>query len=279
MNRSFLMVAGDKKKHLDKLPNLKCDVAMINLEDGVFDKAFALNLLKQKFPNGLKQKEKKIVIRVNSLKECGKDDIKVINTLKPDAIRVPKIKDQSDVKEALKLIDDDIEVHLSCETKEAFNNISSLKIDKRVTTIYLGILDLLESLELPQELLNLSSPTIEYILSKFLIDTKAVGFYPVSFIYQDYKNTQEFRSWCKKVKTMGYTAKAVISPTQVDIVNEIFKPSQQQLKKAKYIQTIFEQKQKEGLSGFSDEKYGFIDEPIYKNALLILKENNENTYN
>ena len=31
MNRSYLMVAGDKQKHLDKLPTLICDVAVINL--------------------------------------------------------------------------------------------------------------------------------------------------------------------------------------------------------------------------------------------------------
>lgn len=274
MYRSYLMVSGDKEKHLDKLESLNCDVAMINLEDGVFDKKYARELLEKKFlKSSFKQKNKKIVVRVNSLESCAKDDIEVINKLKPDAIRVPKIKTVDDVKHALELIDDDIELHLSIETKEALENLTKLKVDKRVTTVYLGILDMLESLGLPQSLLKLDNLTIDYILSRFLIDSKIAGFYPVSFVYQDYKNTQEFSLWCKKVNNMGYCAKAVISPTQVGIVNKVFGFSDDEIKKAEYIKTIFEREKEKGCTGFVDEKYGFIDEPIYKDALLILSLN------
>ena len=271
MNRSYLMVAGDKEKHLEKLPSLKCDTAMVNLEDGVFDKAAARELLKEKFSQGLRCADKKVVVRVNPLDECGIEDIKAMNSLKPDAIRVPKIRTKDDVKKALELIEKDIEVHLSIETKEAFANIASLKIDPRVTTVYLGILDLMESLALPQKLLSLKNPTIDYILGKFLIDSRCAGFYPVSFTYQDYKNTEEFTAWCRKVKNMGYTAKSAISPMQAEIINEIFANDEEEMKKALYIKEIFEKNKQSGLTGFVDEKYGFIDEPIYKNALLVLK--------
>ncbi|MEA3383742.1 MAG: aldolase/citrate lyase family protein [Campylobacterota bacterium] len=274
MNRSYLMVAGDKQKFLDKLPFLKCDVAMINLEDGVFDKTYARELLKTNFSKQLlKFNNLTTVVRINDLCSCGKDDIMVLNMLKPNAIRVPKVKTLDDVKLALELIDEDIEVHLSIETKEAFENLSSLKLDKRVTTVYLGILDLLESLGLPQSLLTLNNPTIEYILSEFLIKSKIAGFYCVSFTYQDYKNTKEFTLWGEKSKLMGYTAKSCISPTQVDIVNEIFKLDTKEIEKALYIKEIFEKQQELGSSGFSDTKYGFIDEPIYKDALLMLNLN------
>ena len=49
MITSSLMVAGDKEKHLDKINDLKCSIAIINLEDGVFDKKYALELLLKKF--------------------------------------------------------------------------------------------------------------------------------------------------------------------------------------------------------------------------------------
>jgi len=274
MNRSYLMVAGDKEKHLDKIHSLKCDVAMINLEDGVHDKQFARKLLTKKFKDStMRFDHLQTVVRVNSLDECAEEDIKVINTLKPNAIRIPKVKSIQDVIQALELVDDDIDIHLSIETKEALDTLKTLKIDKRVTTVYLGMLDLLESLSLPQSLLTLDNPTVDYILSKFLIDSKLAGFYPISFTYQDYKNTDEFTQWCQKVKKMGYTAKATISPTQVDIVNEIFAYDQKLIEKAHYIKEIFEQNKHNGLSGFVDEKYGFIDEPIYKDALLVLRQN------
>ena len=271
MNRSYLMVAGDKQKHLDKLPTLKCDVAIINLEDGVYDKEFARNLLKKNFSDSKMQFENlKTVVRINPLDECAQKDIEVINTLKPNAIRIPKIRCKADVEQALELVDKDIKLHLSIETKDALENLKSMKIDDRVTTVYLGILDMMESLDIPQSLLSLDNPTIDYILAKFLIDSKTVGLHPISFTYQWHKNTEEFTAWCKKVRKMGYTSKATISPTQVDIVNEIFGIDEKEIQKAKYIKKVFEEQKANGCSGFDDEKYGFIDEPIYKDALLIL---------
>ena len=274
MIKSALMVAGDKEKHLNKLKTLKCNIAIVNLEDAVFDKTYALNLLKKKFSStGMRYKNKKVVVRVNSLDSLGVSEIKIINSLKPNAIRIPKIKNKKDVKKALRLIHKDIEVHLSIETKEAFLNLNKLKISSRVTTVYLGILDLLESLKLPQSILQLDNPTIDYILSKFLIDSKSAGLNAVSFIFQDYKNIEEFKLWCEKEKKMGFSSKACISPAQVDIVNEIFNINSDEITRAKEIKKIFEDNKAMKITAINSKKYGFIDEPIYKNALLVLELN------
>ena len=269
-NKSYLMVAGDKKNHLDKLSKLKCDIAIVNLEDGVFNKEKARQLVYENlFNNHMKEK---VVVRINSLDTCGKEDIKIINKIKPYAIRIPKINTVNDVKLCLELIHNDIEVHLSIETSQALQNLHLFGFDKRVTTVYLGILDMCESLGLPQSIINIDNPSIDYILSKFLIDAKSTNLYPVSFVYQNYKNINEFTLWCKKVKSMGYTAKACISPTQVDIINEIFKINDLEIQKAKDIIKLFEENNEIGITGFSNEKYGFIDEPIYKDAKLVLSK-------
>ncbi len=269
MIHSALMVAGDKIKHLEKLSSLKCDIAMVNLEDGVFDKDAARKLVCETLPK-LEDISCKVLVRINELDSCGKEDIKAINSLAIDAVRVPKVRTVEDVQLALDLIADDKEVHLSIETPEAFENITKLKIDPRVTTVYLGILDLFESLGLPQSLIILDNPTVDYILSKFLIDSKIAGFTPVSFMYQEYKDTKTYEKWCQKEKAMGFSAKACLSPAQVDIANSIFKIDEQIVQKAKYIVEQFEIQKANGIVGFSDEKYGFIDEPIYKDALNIV---------
>jgi len=268
------MVAGDKQKYLDKLDFLDTDFSTVNLEDAVYDKKFARELVVK---NLLNRKNSDIIVRVNSFDNCGKKDIEAINKIKPYAIRIPKVKSLDDIKLALKLIDEDIELHLTIETKEALNLLSTFKIDKRVTTVFLGILDLLESMELPQSLLQLDNPTIDYILSKFLIDSKIAGLKAVSFIYQDYQDLETFKQWCLKEKKMGFTAKGCTSPSQVKIVNQIFSVNENEIQKAKYIKMIFENQKAKGNTGFSDEKYGFIDEPIYKDAILILKNTQEIT--
>ena len=101
------------------------------------------------------------------------------------------------------------------------------------------------------------------------------GLSAISFIYQDYKNIDEFERWCRLEKSMGFDAKGCISPKQVDIVNSIFSINSKEIIKAEKIKRLFvEQRDKYNNSGFSNEELGFIDEPIYKDALLILSKHN-----
>ena len=71
---------------------------------------------------------------------------------------------------------------------------------------------------------------------------------------------------------MGFDSKACMGPAQVEIANEIFGISDVQTERAMHIKKIFEENASNRENGFMDEKYGFIDEPIYRDALLILEE-------
>lgn len=271
--KSALMVNGYNEKHLGKLNSLSADIAVINLEDGVSAEQKLVALERTAFAiESLKKRDSLIVVRVNELGSPTIDsEIKRLNIAKPDAIRVPKIHTVSDVERALELIDESIAVHLSIETAEALENLSRFGFDRRVKVVYLGILDMLESLGLPQRALKLDNPTIDYILAKFLVSARTAGFYPVSFVYQDFKDEVGFRAWCEKEKAMGFTAKGCISPSQVVIANEVFGADLEENTKAVYIVKKFEAMRSSGVTGFVDERYGFIDEPIYKDALLVLK--------
>jgi citrate lyase subunit beta/citryl-CoA lyase len=110
---------------------------MLNLEDGVSkeDKPFAL-VLCAIFLTQLKKIDKKIVVRVNALDEGGYDEIVYLNQFMPDAIRVPKIRNKKEVKSIVALLHDDIELHLSIETADAWHNLASLSYGKKVTTFY-----------------------------------------------------------------------------------------------------------------------------------------------
>lgn len=270
--RSVLMLSCNNIKHLSKIESLNADCIMLNLEDGVSveDKPFAL-VLCAIFLSKLQECDKKLVVRVNALQEGGYEEINYLNQFMPDAIRVPKIENETEVKNALALLNDDSELHLSIETALGWHNLAHLKIDKNVTTFYLGILDLFADMRLPQTLINRDNPTMLYILSHFLITARSVGIKPVSFVYQEFKNLDEFGMWIALEKSMGYDAKGCISPKQVELVNEIFVDEEAQIKRAKIIVKLFEMHKEEGITGFVDEEYGFIDEPIYKGALAILK--------
>jgi citrate lyase subunit beta/citryl-CoA lyase len=269
--RSVLMLSCNNFKHLTKIESMQADCIMLNLEDGVSqeDKPFAL-VLCAIFLSLLKKCDKKLVVRVNALEEGGYEEINYLNQFMPDAIRVPKVREVREVKNALALLNSESELHLSIETARSWHNLSSLKIDKRVTTFYLGILDLFADMHLSQGLINRDNPTMLYILSHFLITSKSMGVKPVSFVYQEFKNLEEFGLWIELEKSMGYDAKGCISPKQVELVNKMFVDEEEEIRRAKVIIKLFEMYQEEGITGFVDDEYGFIDEPIYKGALSLL---------
>ncbi len=270
---SVLMLSCNKIKHLKKIETLEADCVMLNLEDGVSkeDKPFAL-VLCAIFLTQLRESDKKLVVRVNALDEGGYDEIVYLNQFMPDAIRVPKIKTQKEVKSVLALLKEDVELHLSIETAEAWHNLDSLAVGRNTTTFYLGILDLFADMKLPQSLINRNNPTMLYMMSHFLVACKAMNIKPVSFVYQEFKNLDEFSSWIELEKSMGYDAKGCISPDQAKLVNATFVNEEEQIKRAQVIIKLFEMHQEMGITGFVDEDYGFIDEPIYKGALALLEK-------
>ncbi|MGZ8545997.1 MAG: HpcH/HpaI aldolase/citrate lyase family protein [Sulfuricurvum sp.] len=266
-----MMLSTHNIKHLSKIPILNAECLILNLEDGVSDeqKPYALVLCAITLASH-RECDKKLVVRVNELSEGGVEEILYLNSFMPDAIRVPKIRTVEDVKYALELIDEGIEVHLSIETKEAWLALGTLAIHPRIKVYYLGILDLFADLGLSQSLLYPDNPMTHYLLSHFLVTTRASSIKPVSFVYQEYKNSDGLRNWLELEKMMGFDAKGCISPAQADLIHEIFGHSEGEITRAQEIIKVFEEHRARGITGFADEQYGFIDEPIYKGALAVL---------
>ena len=271
--KSVLMLSCNNIKHLSKIESLDAECIMLNLEDGVSaeDKPFAL-VLCAIFLSKIKKSDKKLVVRVNALNEGGYEEITYLNQFMPDAIRVPKIQNPKEVKSVLALLHDEIDLHLSIETASAWHMLNSLAIDKRVTAFYLGILDLFADMKLSQSLIDIDNPTMTYMLSHFLITAKSMNVKAVSFVYQEFKDLDTFKRWIELEKRMGYDSKGCISPSQVKLVNEVFVDKEEELKRASVIVKLFEMHREDGVTGFVDDEYGFIDEPIYKGALALLEK-------
>ena len=266
------MLSSHNVKHLEKIPHLSAECIMLNLEDGVSaqQKSEALRLCAQALKKHQKI-DKKMVVRVNPLDEGGLEEIAYLNSYRPDAIRIPKIRTVGDVERALDAIDQQIEVHLSIETKEAWLSLAQLRINPRVKVFYLGILDLFADLGLSQSLLTPENPILHYMLSHFLITSRALGVKPVSFVYQEHHNDEGLRAWLEVERQIGFDAKGCITPDQVTLIHEAFGHRDIEIQRCREIVKLFEEQKANGITGFVDEQYGFIDEPIYKGALAVLK--------
>lgn len=269
--RSNMMLNPLNLTHLNRMDKSEADMITLNLEDAIAPsrKKEALHNIAL-FLSYMEHSNSFIIVRTNPLHEGGAEEIQFLNDFSFDAVRVAKVKNQIEVAQALTLLSKDKKLHISLETKEAFHSLSTLGIDSRLTTANLGILDLLTSLGLPQSIVTQNNPTIDYILSKFLVDAKTAGIHPISFMFQEYNDTETFRKWCEYEKMMGFESKACMGPKQVIITNKVFSINEYELLRAEHIKSTFEAHANKNINGFMDEKYGFIDEPVYRDSLLIL---------
>jgi len=273
LHRSNMMLNPLNLKHLNRIDNLSADAITLNLEDAIAPSRKREALINiALFLSYLEETKSEIIIRVNSIDSGGAEEIEFLKNFTFNAVRVSKVKGLDDIKRALDILPEEKMLHISLETKEAFGELSRWSGIERLERANLGILDLLESLGLPQSILKIKNETIAYVLSKFLIDTKSANIKPTSFMYQDYKDIEGFENFCKWERELGFNSKACMGPAQVDIANRVFEPSYYEIERAKEIKKLFEESSKKGVNGFMHQKYGFIDEPIYKDALNCLKK-------
>ncbi|HHS93198.1 MAG TPA: CoA ester lyase, partial [Campylobacterales bacterium] len=187
--RSNMMLNPLKLKHLNNIDNLPADMITLNLEDAIAPsrKKEALHNIAL-FLSHLEMSNAFIIVRTNPLKEGGREEIAFLNDFAFDAVRVAKVQTREEIEAIDILLKSEKEIHISMETKEAFQNLASFGGIERFTTANIGILDLLTSLGLPQSLVERDNPTIHYILSKFLVDAKSIGVNPISFMFQEYQD-------------------------------------------------------------------------------------------
>ena len=258
--KSALMVSGHQVKHLNKIDEIPADIIILNLEDGVpKEKKEIAKLMIAVFLSHYQNPNKELVIRINPLNEGGKEEIKFFEKFNINAFRIPKVNSIEDIDDVFFLTDKNL--HISIETKEIFVNLKEFKHPK-LKVFYLGIYDLLNELNISHSIIDIKNPFIHKILSDFSLYSNYNNIHPIGFVYQNYKDLEGFKNWCLLQKNMGIKGVGCITPKQVEIANNIF---DEDINFAKMIVERFESIGPFTINGL------FVDEPIYKNYLNLLK--------
>ena len=258
--RSALMVSGHQIKHLNKIDEIPADVIIFNLEDGVpKEKKEIAKYMIAIFLSHYQNPNKELVIRINPLNEGGKEEIKFFEKFNINAFRIPKVNSIEEIDDVFFITDKDL--HISIETKEVFINLKDFTHPK-LKVFYLGLYDLLNELNISHSIIKLDNPFIHKILSDFSLYSNYNNIHPIGFVYQQYKDLKGFSKWCLLQKDMGIKGVGCITPSQVEIANKIFDEDKEF---AKMIVEKFEKTGPFTIDGL------FVDEPIYKNYLMILR--------
>jgi citrate lyase subunit beta/citryl-CoA lyase len=250
--RSCLSVPGSSPKMLSKAPTLPADEVFMDLEDSVAPlakeeaRSNVVQALKEGDWNG-----KTVVVRVNGVytKWCAGDLQEVVGNAGQfiDCIMIPKVEYASDVSfidNLLRMIEETtglekrIGLEIQIETATGLRNINDISAEsERAETLIFGPADMSASLGLPTVTAGLPMPGYpgdhwHHVLSTILIAARHAGLQAVDGPYLLIKDLDGFRDMALRARALGYDGKWALHPGQIDVLNDVFTPSQDEYDKA-----------------------------------------------
>lgn len=280
LRRSMLFVPGSNAAMLSNSFIYEPDSIMFDLEDAVAlkEKDSARLLVAHALQHPL-YKEIETVVRVNPLdSELGLLDLNAVVRAGVDVVRMPKTESAQDVLEMDQAI---TEIEKSCgrevgSTKMLAAIESPLGItqanqiafsSKRLIGIALGAEDYVRNLKTER-----SAEGIELLFARcsILQAARAAGIQVFDTVYSNANNEEGFLKEAALIKQLGFDGKSLINPRQIELLHNLFAPTQKDVEQAKRIIEAAAEAERQG-AGVVSLNGKMIDAPIIDRAKLVLE--------
>jgi citrate lyase subunit beta-like protein len=86
----------------------------------------------------------------------------------------------------------------------------------------------------------------------------------------NFRDIEALREECKQGKAYGFTGKQAIHPNQIDVIHEVFSPSQKEVERAVRLLTEFVKESQEGRRGSWEFEGQMVDKPVISLARRVL---------
>lgn len=271
LRRCQLSVPGSSEKMMSKSAGLDLDHVFLDLEDAVAPNAKerARGMIVDAL-NNLTWQPKTVCVRINDVETpwCHDDIIEVVTGAgdKLDTIMLTKAKSVQDVM-FVHLMLDQLEAKLGLtnrigiecliEEVEGMMNVDAIAAcSDRLECLIFGMGDYSAS-----QRMNLSSVGGEgkgyppdlwhYPRYKLTIACHANGIDPVDGPYANFRNPDAFRTECERGYILGMQGKWAIHPSQIEIAQEVFSPSQEAVDAARKQKAAYDEALEQGLGAIN----------------------------
>ena len=246
------------------------DSIMLDLEDSVsMHEKDTARLLVYNALKSVNYGDTEMVVRINPLNTpYGKKDIEAVVKAGVHVVRMPKTETADEVREVEREIEK-VEKEIGCvgRTKimaaieSALGVVNAYDIavaSPRMMGIALGAEDYCANLKTQRskegEELRLARETI-------VVAARAAGIDALDTVYSNLNDMETFRKEVEFIKTLGFDGKSIINPRQIEVVNEVFAPTQKDIEKARAIVAAIKEAEKKG-SGVIALNGKMIDRPV-----------------
>lgn len=292
--RSVLSVPANREKMINKALDLPADMIMLDLEDSVpvsektEARKFIISALQHlDFGNKIR------AVRINDMNTpfAYRDliDIMEFSGKFVDVLIIPKVESTIHVTTVDCLLNQ-IEINQGFEKKVSLQaSIESasgmMRVDqiafctKRLGALVFGIADYTTSLGMLSKGISghgeaegfYPGHRWHYPLSRMSMAAKAAGLQAIDAPYGDYRNPVGLRESCLMSLSLGYDGKWAIHPDQLEIINEVYTPTEEDIKRSEKIVAAYQEQQESG-SGTLSIEGKMIDAATLRQAQRILQK-------
>jgi len=280
--RSWLFAPGDSERKMEKATAGTADIVLLDLEDAVAEgeKPKARSMVAA-FLTANARERQRLWVRIKPIQgPHGLADLVAIVGSRPGGIMLPKSRGRADAE----LLDHYLTaleaaagtecgttqvIVLVTETADAMFTTGSYGGAARVVALTWGAEDLADALGASANRDEDGSYGFTYQLARSLclVGATAAGVSAIETIHGDFRDEAGLRKRATEVRRAGFRGMLAIHPAQVDVINEAFTPSTEELARAQEIVDLFAANPGVGAIG---HKGAMLDRPHLARAQALL---------
>lgn len=304
LHRSELAVPGSNLRMLEKAPHAGADLVFLDLEDAVApdDKEQArLNVIRAL--NQYDWSKCSVSVRINGLDThyCYRDIVDVVEQAgdKLDTLLVPKVGRPSDLEFVALLLEQieaakgykQINLHALIETAMGMANVEAIAqtCPNRLEALVFGVADYAASTQ--ARTVSMGGPNPDYrvlgfadesgarpsflgdqwhfAISRMIVACRAYGLRPIDGPFGDFSDPEGYLAVARAFAALGGEGKWAIHPTQIELANQVFTPTEKEAERARRIIEAMQQAAKEGRGAVSLDGR-LIDAASIRQAQVII---------
>jgi len=278
--RSFLFVPAANEKLLDSSINKTSDAVILDLEDGTHpsNRAAARKLLPESISK-LKAANKLAAVRVNGDWLTTAIDLQAAVVHGLDILVLPKVEHARDVQIIAQMVTalesaqsmqaGHVRFLLQIESAAALPRLYDIATaSSRVMGMMLGSEDYsLDCGGLP------TADALLYPSMAVLTAARAARIQPIGFVASiaELGSPEEFKVVVQRARALGFRGAVVVHPKFVDVVNECYTASPQEVEQARRVVNVFDEAFARG-EGAIKLDGAMVDKPVYLRAKELLAQ-------
>jgi len=279
LRRTMMFVPGNNPAMIRDAQIYGADTIMFDLEDAVsINEKDSARFLVHQAVKTINFSNHEVIVRVNALDTVfGRHDVEAMVAAGVNGIRLPKTETAKDIHDMESLIE-------QCE-KEYGVPIGKTKLVAAVESA-LGVKNAYEIAEASDRLIGIAIGAEDFVTnmkttrspegvellmarSQILLAARTAGIAALDTVYSDVNNEEGFRNEVKLIKQLGFDGKSIINPRQIDIVNEVYTPTEKEIEKSIRVIGAAKEAEYRG-SGVVALDGQMIDKPIIERAQRVL---------